>query len=57
MIIIIIIIIIVIIIIIIIIIAWYPKSRVCYNGRKGGDCRKSWQSVEAISRKAVLGDR
>ena len=33
------------------------KSRVCYNGRKGGDCSKSWQSVEAISREAVLGDR
>ena len=35
----------------------YPKSRVCYNGGKGGDCRKTWESVEAISREAVLGDR
>ena len=33
------------------------NPHVCYNGGKGGDCRKSWESVEAISREAVLGDR
>ena len=30
---------------------------VCYNRRKGGDYSKSWESVEAISREAVLGER
>ena len=35
----------------------YPKSRVSYNGRKGGDCSESRESVEEISRDAVLGDR
>ena len=29
----------------------------CDNGGKGGDCSKSWEPVEAISREAVLGDR
>ena len=28
-----------------------------YKGRKEGDCGKSWESVEEISRAAVLGDR
>ena len=30
---------------------------VCVNRRKGGNCSKSWESVEAISREAVLGER
>ena len=28
-----------------------------YNRWKGGNCSKSWESVEVISREAVLGER
>ena len=49
--------IIIIIIIIIMIIIITTDGDNNYNRWKGGNCSKSWESVEVISREAVLGER